>query len=184
MRANATYTARCTFAAGIGIAGLIGVQPRSNDDARAVFHDRTQMEQAVRALELEGVRRGRIHVSRVGTAGGGVQRAPESGSVLSIGGAIGSAIGGGIAMLSILWVAGDPRLLAVVVRVLVGAAGGAFIGALVALIAMRLRSESRYPHHGGHYDYLVRVKTHGSAAAESVRDLLTSAGGDVLTTSA
>lgn len=148
-------------------------------EARAIFHDRTAMEHAVRALELEGVRRRRISIARA-DATGGVHQPPEASSALSIGGAVGSAIGAVLALLSLAWAVLDPPFYVIVVRVLVGAATGAILGALVALVTSRLRRESRYQHPAGYRDFLVKVKARDPVTAENVRDLLARAGGDVL----
>src|SRR5690606_14848641 len=76
---------------------------RRSPAARAVFHDRMAMEEAVRALELEGVNRRHISVSRADASGGGVRRPPETGSALSIAGAVGSEIGAALALSSFDW---------------------------------------------------------------------------------
>lgn len=141
------------------------------------------MEEAVRALELEGVGRRQISVSRADASGGGVRRPPEAGSALSIGGAVGSAVGAALALLSIIaWPQGSPPLAAVVVRVLVGAASGALLGALIALVTRGIRHESRYQRPAGYHDYVVKVKTPDRVTAERVRDLLGRAGGELLPT--
>lgn len=152
---------------------------RRGNEARAVFHDRMAMEHAVRALELEGVRRRRISIHRA-DATGGLHQPPEASSALSIGGAVGSAAGAALALFSLAWVAPDPPFYLIVVRLLVGAATGAILGALLALVSGRLRRETRYQHPAGYRDFLVKVRTRDPATAENVRDLLSRAGGDVL----
>lgn len=151
-----------------------------SSDARAVFHDREAMEEAVRALELEGVQRRRIRVSRADASGGGVKGPPEEGSALSIGGALGSAVGAALALVSLGRLLVDAPFGMLVLRVLLGAASGAIVGMLLALVTGRLRHESRYEHPAGYHDWVVKVKARDRATAENVRDLLSRAGGDVL----
>lgn len=153
---------------------------RRSPAARAVFHDRMAMEEAVRALELEGVNRRHISVSRADASGGGVRRSPETGSALSIAGAVGSAIGAALALSSFDWTGRGLPLSVVAVRVLVGAATGALLGALLVLVTRGIRHESRYQHPAGYPDYLVKVKTPDRVTAERVRDLLGRAGGELL----
>lgn len=153
---------------------------RKPTDARAVFHDRAAMEEAVHALELEGVRRRRIRVWRADASGRSVRKAPESSTALSIGGALGSAAGGALALWSFAFALGEAPFWLVVVRVLAGAATGAILGALIALVTSRLRHESRYEQPAGYKDFVVKVKTPDPATADHVRDLLERAGGDPL----
>jgi hypothetical protein len=67
-----------------------------------------------------------------------------------------------------------------VARLLGAAASGALTGGLVALVASRLRHQSRYEQPTGYRDYLVRVDAPDDAQAEHVRDLLERAGGDLV----
>src|SRR5690606_16821567 len=69
--------------------------------ARAVFHDRVAMEEAVRALELEGVSARRIHVSRADASGGHVRTPAEGGRAAGVGAGFGAVVGGALALLAI-----------------------------------------------------------------------------------
>ncbi|MCZ7684371.1 MAG: hypothetical protein M5U28_38605 [Sandaracinaceae bacterium] len=89
---------------------------------------------------------------------------------------MGSAAGAALALFSLAWVAPDPPFYLIVVRLLVGAATGAILGALLALVSGRLRRETRYQHPAGYRDFLVKVRTRDPATAENVRDLLSRAG--------
>src|SRR5690606_21251404 len=71
-------------------------------DAEAVFHDRKAVEEAVRALELEGIRRNRIRVQRANTLGGVVRRPPERGGIMVAGAGMGAVVGVGIGLLAML----------------------------------------------------------------------------------
>lgn len=133
----------------------------------------------MRALELEGVRRKRIHVYRASTLGGVVRRSPERGGVMVAGAGMGAVVGVAIGLLSML----DADTLApaaVTFRLLIGGLLGALIGALAGLIASSLRHESRYGAAGGYHDFVVRVQVDDEASAENVADLLARAGGDPL----
>lgn len=151
----------------------------TGNDAQAVFHDHATMEEAVRALEIEGVRRRRIHVHRASTVGGVVRKPPEHGGALGAGAAIGLVVGGAIGMLTMLGIDALAPLV-VTLRMLGGAATGALLGALVGLVVSRLRHQSRYPRATGYDDFIVQVRADDPASAESVRDLLARAGGDPL----
>ncbi len=147
-----------------------------------MFHDRAAMEEAVRALELEGVERRRISISRArATEEGSVRTPPELGPTLSAFGAVGSAIGAALALFAFaLRDAGDPPFWLVAVRVLVGAASGAIAGGLAGLIAHALRRPVRRVRFRDYHDFLVKVRAPDEPSAEHVRDLLTRAGGDLL----
>lgn len=150
---------------------------RTRSDARAVFHDRAAMEEAVHTLERDGVRHRRIFVSRVDASTGTPREAPEAGPALAVGGVIGAAIGAALALFSDPALVQSSPVLAVLARVIATAATGAISGAIVVLIATGLRGPSGALPAG---DYLVRVKTRGPAAADDVRERLARAGGDVL----
>lgn len=147
-------------------------------DARAVFHDRAAVEEAVRALELEGVRRPRIHIYRADTTGRVVRVPPERSSALAIGGGLGAVVGLGLAILSLVVTPGPLPFFFVLVRAAAGIGAGALIGALVALISSRLRHESRYEQPTGYRDFLVKVDASDDTSADQLRDLLARAGGD------
>jgi hypothetical protein len=153
----------------------------TSHDARAVFHDRATMEEAVRALELEGIARKRIHVSHASTLGGVVRRPPERSGAMGAGAGFGAIVGVALALLSMLD-AGDLSTRSIATRVVAYGLAGAFFGALGGLIARTLRHESRYGPAAGYRDYVVRVRADDPTSAESVVDLLARAGGDPLPT--
>lgn len=152
----------------------------TSHDARAVFHDRATMEEAVRALELEGIPRKRIHVYHASTLGGVVRRPPERGGAMGAGAGFGAALGLALALLSLLDT--DLSSRAIVTRLVAYCVVGGFLGALGALIARTLRYESRYGPAAGYRDFVVRVRADDASSAESVVDLLARAGGDPLPT--
>lgn len=148
-------------------------------DAEAVFHDRKAVEEAVRALELEGIRRNRIRVQRANTLGGVVRRPPERGGIMVAGAGMGAVVGVGIGLLAMLGTGVLPPA-AVTVRLITTAVSGGLIGALVALLVSGLRHESRYGAAAGYRDFVVRVKAKDEASAAKLRDLLERAGGEPL----
>lgn len=153
----------------------------TSHDARAVFHDRATMEEAVRALELEGIPRKRIHVYHASTLGGVVRRPPERGGAMGAGAGFGAVLGVTLALLSLLD-RGDLSPSAIATRLIAYCLVGGLLGALGGLIARTLRHESRYGPAAGYRDFVVRVRADDPSSAESVVDLLARAGGDPLPT--
>src|SRR5690606_24286100 len=112
------------------------------------------------------------------TSGGELRTPPDGGSALAVGAAAGAAIGGGLALLSLLGLAVGLYLL--VVRVVLGVVSGALLGALFAIVTSSLRKQSRYGAASTYRDYLVKVDAPDRESAENVLDLLARAGGDPL----
>ncbi len=145
--------------------------------ARAVFHDRDAVEEAVRALDLEGVQRARIHVCPAAVSEGIVHTPRESGSAASIGVGVGGAIGGVIAIVSLVLWRGPLPILDMVGRLVGGAGAGAIVGGLLALLGKRSLRALGHPAHT-YPDFLVRVDADDAASLPRIRDLLTLAGGE------
>lgn len=147
---------------------------------RAVFHDRTALDHAVRALELEGIRRQRVHIYRADFSEGVVHTPPETGSALVVGAAVGAGIGAALALMAIAEMATLLSPLAIAARAIGSALAGALLGGLFAVVLRRLRNENRSRAASEYRDFLVRVDAPDRVSAEKIRDLLALAGGDPL----
>lgn len=148
--------------------------------AQAVFHDRATMEEAVRALELEGIRRRHIHVQRAAELGGELRTPPERSSAALVGAGVGAALGLGLALLSLAAGAAVMPAPDAALRIAGLVVAGALLGGLVGIVTSRLRHQSRYGDAASYRDFVVRVDASDEVTAENIRDLLARAGGDPL----
>ncbi len=138
------------------------------------------MEHAVRALTLEGIRTRRIHVYRAAVEDGVVRTPRESSSTVAFGVGVGAAIGGALAIVSLVVGRGAWPAFEIVARLLGGAGAGALAGGLLALLVRRLRLGARPREPRAYDDYLLRVDVSDEVSARRIRDLLSLAGGDPL----
>jgi hypothetical protein len=147
-------------------------------EVRALFHDRDEMERAVRDLVDRGVRKRRIRVVRATETGRPVR---EGGSAMGKGGLIGAGLGLLAALLGLLSLPTAPPFFVAAFRLLAAAAGGALVGGLAGLIYDALRGRrrrdvrdvtARPPR-----DWLVRIRA-AESEAPRVQRILDAHGGE------
>jgi hypothetical protein len=147
----------------------------------AVLHEREAMEDAVRRLVEEGVRAQRIRISQGSIRDGVVRTAPESGSVLAFGVAIGAVTGAALALAWTYWLSAlVAELPLVVLRTLSGAASGALIGALLTVVVFAAHRKVGDELDAQAGDFVVTVKAPNESAADDVREVLALRGGNLV----
>jgi hypothetical protein len=164
------------------------MKPR-HAEPTAVFHEREAMENAVRGLVEKGIRPQRIRISQGCIEDGGddrVRTAPERGGGLAFGLAIGAAAGAALALVWMYWLSDLVAipLPLVILRTMGGAASGALVGALLAVIvlfAAHRKVRDELDAKAG--DFVVTVRPPNESAANDVREFLALRGGHLVTVS-
>jgi hypothetical protein len=142
-------------------------------EVRVLFHERGEMESAVRDLVDEGFRKRRIRVARATREGRPVQ---EGGSAAATGALVGTLLGLVAVLVGLLSLPSAPPFWAALVRLVSAAAGGAMLGGLAGLL-VGARRPRRDAGASPHRDWLIRVRA-AESEAEHVRRVLRSHGGE------
>jgi hypothetical protein len=150
------------------------------DQPIAVFEDRQVMEKAVHALVEEGIVPQRIRVSQAEARRGDVPR--EHGTILLTGLALGAGTGAVLALVWLYWLAEVTfvPLIYAVFRTLGGAAAGALLGGLLALLVDAVHRGPSEAIAASPGEFIVTVKVPPGRDPSDVRTSLAVHGGHVL----